>query len=554
MASQPLTLPRRRTPTRPAPPGLALLLHSLVLVSLYYAVALWGFVFTPDPSGVPLVWPATGVGLALVLLHGPALLPAAALAAGLVSWQFHMEMMPLLQALGTVAATLAGMALGAWLLLGLGFSPRLERVRDSGLLLGVGALTASALAAGAGAWGLALGIRELDFAGTWWLCWMADLTGLMLVTPALLTWLDPRAPPLREWGMPLLLTGITVSVTALTYSPLLPPAVAMPLSYAVFPAILFSALRCPLRITTGLILVTGAIALSGTGLGFGPFADMGQATRLLSLNAQLALLVVTGLLLAALRAERETERARARRHLDDLARASRLSTLGSLASGLAHELNQPLCAVSSYAQASRRLLARGRMGDLADTLVRLEAGTHRAAETVRQMRAFAAGQAPPRQTLDPEALVRDVEALLRPEMQRRGVRLVVEFPGDTPTPQGAPLQVQQVLMNLLHNAMEAAEGGHPSEVRLIVSREETSLAFTVRDTGPGIPPERLERLFEPFATWKSGGLGLGLSISRDLAEAHGGRLTAHNAPQGGAVFRFELPLDRGGSALGKPHA
>ncbi|SFM68738.1 two-component system, NtrC family, sensor kinase [Ectothiorhodospira mobilis] len=548
MAGQPLTLHRRRTPAVPIAPMGTLLLRSLVLVSLYYAVALWGFLFTPDPNGVALVWPATGVGLALVLLHGPALLPAAALAAGLVSWQFHLEMMPLAQALGTTAATLAGVALGARLLRGLGFSPRLERVRDTALLLGVGALAASALAAAAGAWGLALGGRELDFTGTWWRCWMADLTGLMLVTPALLTWLDPHAPPLRAgvtggWGMPLLLVTVTILVTGMTYSPLLPPALAMPLSYAVFPAILFSALRCPLRITTGLILVSGAIALSGTGLGFGPFADMGQTTGLLSLNAQLALLALTGLLLAALRAEREAERERARRHLDELARAGRLSTLGALSSGLAHELNQPLCAVSSYAQACRRLLARGRLQELAETLERLEAGTRRAAETVRQIRSFASGQAPPRHTLDPATLVHEVEALLRPELRRRGVHLVLKLPEGIPPLQGTPLQVQQVLLNLLHNAMEAAEGRQPAQVCLELRREGKALVFIVTDTGPGIPPQRMERLFEPFATWKRGGLGLGLSISRDLVEAHGGRLSARNPPRGGAEFRFDLPLE-----------
>ncbi|AHE98157.1 ATP-binding protein [Thioalkalivibrio paradoxus] len=545
MPTAPIPVPQPWT-ARPATlPWVWLAGRSAMLIALYYAVGLWGFVFTPDAHGIPLVWPATGVGLAFVYLYGYRLIPAVGFASALVAWQFTGDMVPLLETLGTVTATMAGVALGAYALHRLGFSPRLERLRDVGLLLSVGALTGSGLAATAGAWGIAVGMDELSFTDTWWLCWMADLMGLALVAPVLMTWLGaPLARPTdRAYLKGFLLIASLISVTAVVYSGFLPAGVAMPLSYAAFPLVMLAALRCPVQVTTTLMLAGGGIALSGTGWGLGPFAELGLDTSLLSLNAQLALLVLTGLVLTALRGEREAAETRARRHLDQLARAGRLSTLGELSAGLAHELNQPLCALASYAQASKRLLERGRMDELREALSQLDAGAHRAAETVRQMRAFAAGQAPERRTIRPDALVRPVLDLLRPDFRSRHLRLELKVEPHLPAVTVAPVQIEQVLVNLLRNAIEALEGRRDGRVELGLQREADHLQIHIRDNGPGIPPYRLAGLFDPFSTWKENGLGLGLSISRSLVEAHGGCLTVRNMPEGGAEFRFTLPLE-----------
>jgi signal transduction histidine kinase len=519
--------------------------RSAMLVALYYAVALWGLVFTPDPHGIPLVWPATGVGLAFVYLYGLRLLPAVGIAAALVTWQHTGAMMPLLEAIGTVIATMIGIALAAHALRRFGFSPRFERLRDAGLLLIVGGLAASGLAATVGAWGMAVASETIAFPDAWWLCWMADLMGLMLITPVLLTWLGaPLLRPVeRSHLKSALLIAALLAVSTVVYSGQLAASLAMPLSYAVFPLIMLAALRCPVQVTTVLMLAAGTIALSGTGWGLGPFADIGIANSLLSLNAQLGLLVLTGLVLTAMRGEREAAEARARRHLDELARAGRLSTLGELSAGLAHELNQPLCALASYAQASARLLKRGRQDELREALAQLEAVAHRAAETVRQMRAFAAGQPPDRRAVAPAELVQPVIDLLQPELRRHRVELELSIPKHLPRARVAPVQIEQVLLNLLRNAIEALEGRRDAHIRLQVDRKGRDLVFTLRDNGPGIPPYRLTSLFDPFATWKEGGMGLGLSISRSLVEAHGGHLTAGNLPEGGAEFRFTLPVE-----------
>ena len=521
--------------------------RSAMLIALYYAVGLWGYVFTPDAYGIPLVWPATGVGLAFVYLYGYRLLPALGIAVSLVTWQFTSTMMPLVEVLGIIAATLAGVALGTHGLRRFGFSPRFERLRDVWLLLAVGGLAASGAAAAAGAWGMAASMEALRFSDTWWLCWMSDLMGLMLVAPVLLTWLGagPNRHAEQSHATVAALGLSLVAVAVLVYAGDLPTGVAMPLSYAVFPLVMLAAVRCPVQVTTALTMVAGAIALSGTGWGMGPFAELGLDVSLLSLNAQLALLVLTALVLSALRGEREAAEARARQHLDELARAGRLSTLGELSAGLAHELNQPLCALTSYAQASKRLLERGRMEELKDALDQLNASAHRAAETVRQMRAFAAGHTPEVACIALPDLLKPVIDLLGPELRRNNVQMEVSLPDPPPHIRVAPVQIEQVLVNLLRNAMEATEGRADGQICLSVLRDDARLRFSVTDNGPGIPEYRLASLFDPFATWKSGGLGLGLSISRSLVEAHGGHIIARNREQGGAEFQFTLPMEEG---------
>jgi len=545
MSTAPLPLARPHSRTEASAPWVWLAGRSVMLIALYYAVGLWGFVFTPDAYGIPLVWPATGVGLAFVYIYGYRLLPALGIAVSLVTWQFTSVMMPLPEALGIVVATLAGVALGTFGLRRFGFSARFDRLRDVWLLLLIGGLAASGSAATAGAWGMAASMETLRFSNTWWLCWMSDLMGLMLVAPVLLTWLGAGVTRHAEQNhaQAAALGFSLVAIAGVVYAGHLPTGIAMPLSYAVFPLVMLAAVRCPVQITTGLTMAAGAIALSGTGWGMGPFAEMGLEVSLLSLNAQLALLVLTALVLSALRGERESAEARARQHLDELARAGRLSTLGELSAGLAHELNQPLCALASYAQASKRLLERGRMEELKDALGQLDASAHRAAETVRQMRAFAAGHSPEFCSIALPDLLRPVLDLLRPELRRSRVQLDVSVPNALPRIKVAPVQMEQVLVNLLRNAMEATEGRSDRQARLSVQREDNELRISVTDNGPGIPEHRLTALFDPFATWKVGGLGLGLSISRSLVEAHGGHLTARNREAGGAEFQFTLPVE-----------
>lgn len=522
-----------------------MLLLSAALVALYVAVGAWGFAFTPDELGIPLVWPATGVGLVFVFLYGYRMLPAVALGAALIAVGFTGDMVPAMDRAVSILATVAATALGAGLLRHWRFDPRLRRLRDLGLFLVAGGGVSSGLNAAVGAYGVAAGSEQASFAGTWWVCWAADLMGLALIAPLLFALLGGRflLPPGLDYriGGALIAGAITTSVVV--YLAPLSLAVALPLSYLVFPLIMYAALQCPVQITTGLICLSGVLALTATGLGFGPFAALGLEHSLLSLNAQLGLLVITGLSLTAIRAEREGAEARARDHLESLARAGRINLMGQLSATLAHELNQPLCALTTYAQAGRRLLRRGDPEAAADALERLEQNARRASETMRQIRAFASREAPDRQQCSPAKLVRHAEALMRPELAQRGVGLQVYIAPDLPLVEAAPIQIEQVLVNLLRNAGEVLEGRPDAHTRVSVFRRRQELVLQVSDNGPGIPPEHLSRLFEPFTSWKRGGMGIGLALCRSIIESHGGAFTARNGNAGGAEFRFTLPLE-----------
>ncbi|WP_421621229.1 ATP-binding protein [Alkalilimnicola ehrlichii] len=533
-------------PGRPSTAGWArLILLSGSLVGLYLLVAVWGFAFTPDQYGIPLVWPATGVGLAFVFLYGYRLVPAVGLAAALVGVWFTGDLVAPLEQAFTVVATMLATALGTAILRYCRFDPRMERLRDLGLLLAAGGGVSSGLAATVGAYSLAASPGPLSLAQTWWVCWSADLMGLVLISPFLFTLLGGRLvmPSGADLRIGMMLVTATLATGAVAYLLALDLTLALPLSYAVFPLVMYAALRCPAPITSGLILVFGGLALTATGLGHGPYAALGLERSLLALNAQLGLLVLTGLSLTAISAEREAAESRARQHLEDLARAGRINLMGQLSTTLAHELNQPLCALSTYAQASRRLLARGDTEGLGTALERLEQNAHRAAHTVRQIRDFAARQDLAHQVVAPAHLIAGVERLMAPEFTRHGIHLKVNVQPGLPPIRIAPMQIEQVLVNLLRNATEALADRSDGRVRLAVYRRRRELVLEVIDNGPGIPPERLSQLFDPFTSWKRGGMGLGLALSRSLVESHGGTFTARNSNAGGAEFRFTLPLE-----------
>jgi len=235
----------------------------------------------------------------------------------------------------------------------------------------------------------------------------------------------------------------------------------------------------------------------------------------------------------------------------ELAHVTRVATLGELTASIAHEINQPLAAVVNSASACVRWLAAQNLEEARQSAMRVIADGHRAAEIIRRIRNLAKKAPLQKDWLDLNATIRDVIALARSEMQRHGVALATHLAGDVPLILGDRIQVQQVLLNLLMNAIEAMSGVGAGPHELWVSSElvaATEVVITVRDSGPGLDPQSLDRLFDAFYTTKPHGLGLGLAISRSIIEAHGGRLwaTAH-APHG-AVFQFTLPMGREGVA------
>jgi two-component system, LuxR family, sensor kinase FixL len=235
----------------------------------------------------------------------------------------------------------------------------------------------------------------------------------------------------------------------------------------------------------------------------------------------------------------------------ELARISRLSALGEMGSALAHELNQPLAAIANYITGSRRLLADAGLPSAAKIEGALERAAEqvlRAGQIIRRLRDFVSRRAGERKMESVAQLVEEAAALGLLGAREKGVNLKFDLDAAHDALYADRIQIQQVLVNLLRNGVDAMEATARCELTVssrIVAPDVLEIA--VADSGPGIAPEALARLFEPFFTTKAAGLGVGLSISRGIVEAHGGEMSAQNNPQGGATFRFTLPLGGAGS-------
>ena len=243
---------------------------------------------------------------------------------------------------------------------------------------------------------------------------------------------------------------------------------------------------------------------------------------------------------------RKDAQSEARRHREQAAHLSRVNILGQLSGALAHELNQPLSAILSNAEAAQRYLAHGAANpdELREILADIIADDQRAGAVIDRLRALLKRGESEFGPLNLNDLVRDIERLCRSDLVTRNVRLETQLTPDLLPVNGDKIQIEQVLLNLVVNACDAMEGNEPSQ-RLIAIRTEAADSGDVRvlviDRGPGLPPGDDERVFEPFVTSKTKGMGLGLSISRSIIAAHGGRLWAINNAAGGATFCFTLP-------------
>ncbi|MDQ7958658.1 MAG: ATP-binding protein [Pseudomonadota bacterium] len=265
--------------------------------------------------------------------------------------------------------------------------------------------------------------------------------------------------------------------------------------------------------------------------------------------------IAVGLALAALQAWLRQRAARRRaEELLRLGQAARLNTLGELGAGLAHELNQPLTAVLANAQAARRLLddEPPELDAARDAMTQAAAQARRAAEVVGRLRRLVDQPRGPAD-LQPVALqevVRGALYLLEPERQRRGVTVQEADPPAPVKVQADPVALEQIVHNLLVNALQALDAVPADRRRLAVETGGDGAHgwLAVDDGGPGIPPDALPRVFEPFFSTREGGLGLGLSLCESLAGQMGGTLTAGRSTLGGARFELRLPLAAGGAA------
>jgi signal transduction histidine kinase len=229
----------------------------------------------------------------------------------------------------------------------------------------------------------------------------------------------------------------------------------------------------------------------------------------------------------------------------ELAHVTRVATLGELAAALAHELNQPMTAILSNAQATRRMLAAGRDAFAIDEAIGdIVEGAGRAREIIQRLRALIRRGEVALEALDLNQVLREIEPIARLDAESNGVDLVLSLSDDLPGVSGDRVQLQQVVLNLVHNATEAmsAETAPEGRIEIETAADESGGArVTVLDTGPGLDDETLAGIFRPFFTTKPDGLGMGLTICATIVDAHGGTISAERNPDRGLTVTFTIP-------------
>ena len=236
-----------------------------------------------------------------------------------------------------------------------------------------------------------------------------------------------------------------------------------------------------------------------------------------------------------------------RQYQMELAHVARLSTMGEMASGMAHELNQPLTAIATSADACMRLLESGEppQDRVLDVLETIGAQARRAGGLIQQLRQFVRKEEPRLTLVNLNHLVDEVLMLMEPEIRKARVRVVRDLDTDIPLVEAQQIQIDQVILNLIRNAIEAMSET-PEDKRILTLRTrsagDNAVITSVEDTGPGLSAEVRDKLFDPFITSKPQGMGLGLSISMGIITAHNGNLYYDSHASKGAVFRFTLPI------------
>ncbi|MFQ5494628.1 MAG: ATP-binding protein, partial [Phycisphaerae bacterium] len=243
--------------------------------------------------------------------------------------------------------------------------------------------------------------------------------------------------------------------------------------------------------------------------------------------------------------ERKRIESQARERQAELAHVARLGTIGEMAAGLAHEINQPLASIVNYLEATLEGLQRGSSDAAAmrEDIRQAAEQAVRAGEIIQRLRSFVGQPRPKRTNVDMNELVGEVVELTMSDVRNLGVATHLELASSLPSVDVDAIQIQQVLVNLIRNGIEAMAGAGTGQLIIRTSaQDEEAVELSVVDSGPGLRGNAADRVFEAFYSTKTDGMGLGLSISRRIIEAHGGRLWA-TSTNGGATFRFTLPTN-----------
>jgi signal transduction histidine kinase len=545
--------------------GVAWLAATVFLVcAAYYAGGLVGIRLRFPPSGIGTIWPPTAILLGALLLAPTRTWWVYLFAA--VPTHLHLVVnfqpeVPLVVMFCQVGSNVAHAVLAALAVRGTdGPPPRFDSLRRVTLYILHAAIAATAVACALAAFLFVLTGWATDF----WLAFrqrvLANVFTITTIPPLivlaaageLVGLRTPRRPRYAELG---LLTLGLLAVSVLVFGWEAPASVNMPaLLLAPLPLLLWSAVRLGPGGLCVCLLVVAGMSLSNAFAGRGPFVTRSPAENTLSLQIfllaiSIPLMILAGLVEERQRAEQEARRAEAeaRRQREELAHVLRVATLGELTAALAHEINQPLTAIVTNAQAARRLLgsAPAEPAPVQDALADIAEEAMHASEVIRRLRVLFRKEHEERVTVDINALIEDVIGLLRLDAERR--RIMVHFARGEALPPvlGEPVQLRQVVMNVVLNACEALDAIEVGRRTILIQSAQPDpehLAIVVRDSGIGVKESELERIFEHFVSSKPQGLGMGLAISRSIVQAHGGRIWATANADMGLTVHVELPV------------
>ena len=498
----------------------------------------------PVASSLPLSDLAGGLALALLVRQGPRLAPLV-VAADIISNLLAPGRHPPLAAFACSALALGGAyALAAVYLRRFPIAVP-DSQRDLLRLIGVGAVATLGRAFGdllvVAQWG---GAGQADYAATLIRGWSGNFIGMTMMAPLVAGLGAARGWPARrdlaEFAAQVVLLG---GILAMIFSS--QQADRFRYFYLLFLPQIWLAVRFGV---TGAAVGNFVVQLSLIGFFL---ARPEPEETIFSYDIRLITLTLSSLLLGCAVNERRTAEAVLRLRQEELARVSRLSLAGELAAGLAHQLNQPLLATIAFTRAAQRFMAAGETAearaDATQAMNEAVIQAERAGEIVRTLRGFIGKGEIEQRPHTIAALARDAVTLAEPECARAGIRIVSAIDKGLPAVQADAVQIQQVLLNLIQNAIDALDQPHVSAKIILLSARRSAdrmVEFEVCDTGPGLSAAAEKRLFEPFSSDKGNGMGLGLVICRGIVEAHAGRLWLDQNQPGRCVFRFTLPIAR----------
>jgi signal transduction histidine kinase len=546
-----------RTSTAGRPP---FALEVLVAAVVYFATARLGLKLAVVAPVVSIIWPATGLALALLVLRGRRMAPAIFLGAVAANVLNHTSV---LASTGIAIGNTIEALVGATLLQRVGFQPAMRRLHDVASLFLLAACLSTIISATIGVTSVCLtGTAPWNsFTSLWSTWWIGDAIGNLVTAPFVFVWADQarnrwRLQRLPEAGfltLSMLLLSLAVFVDRGSVVP-------YPVHYLIFPAVIWASLRLGQHATATLVFGALTITIIATLAGRGPFVTSNIGASLLQVALFMAVVAVTGLFLGAATAERNrAERRRSEdyarlrsseerlaRQAEELATADRRKD--EFLAVLGHELRNPLAplqnglellALGSHDQAlvthARQVMERQlrHLVRLVDDL--LDVARIRSGKIVLEL-----------ERAELAAMISSAVELARPLIDARGHELQVILPPETLWADADRIRLPQLLANLLNNAAKYTDEG--GNITLSVARLESQIVISVRDTGIGMDPEALENVFELFAQAAGpahavqGGLGVGLSLARSIAELHGGILTAHSeGPGKGSEFVLRLP-------------